>query len=187
MKKFLTFLFAVAAVFLMNISFFTTAEAARVAIVPLQTDEKEVKRSSDFSSYYWDMMVERFKYPDYELMDDEKVADLIPDKGLDSFDEATLKAVLEKADAEIIVAMRIDKVYDEAKNRLTEPHLLCHMKGEYAAYNRLTGKYYQKKINYNEMIEEVLTIKTDWQQEAFASTLRRCLNRTLEDNRKKKK
>jgi hypothetical protein len=61
------------------------------------------------------------------------------------------------------------------------------MKGEFAGYNRLTGKYYYKKMYYKEEIEEILTLKNDWQQDAFASNLKRYINRVMEDNTKPKK
>ena len=60
------------------------------------------------------------------------------------------------------------------------------MKGEYAAYNRLTGKYTDEKLYYKDEIEEVLTLRTDWQQETFARELKRYLYRTLKDKSKKK-
>ena len=77
MKKIFAFIFAVMAVMFMNVPFLGTAEAARVAVVPIQIDETKVERSGDFNSYYWDIMIEKFKYPEYELMDDEKVLEEI--------------------------------------------------------------------------------------------------------------
>ena len=145
MKRFFMFMVAILVVVFMQVPFSGTAEAARVAVVPIQIDEAHVERSADFNGYYWDIMIDKFKYPDYELMDDEKVAAVIPDEGLTSFDQATLMAVCDKVDAEI------KKMY---------------IKGE---------------------IEEVLTLRTDWQQQTFASELKRYINRTIEDKAKKKK
>jgi hypothetical protein len=184
MKKVSSFIFALAALFIMNLSFSVTAEAARVAVVPLQVNEKQVERAKDFTNYYWDVIIEKLKYPDYDLVSDEIVGNAVPDEGLKSFDQATLKDVLEKTDAELVIAMRIDKVEERPYNFQREPKLNCMMKAEYAAYNRLTGKYYAKKINYSRLIEEVLTFKTDWQQEVFASELKRSINRSIEEKKK---
>ena len=170
---------------LLNVPFGNTAEAATVAVVPIDINDK-VARASDFSSYYWDMIVDRFQYPEYELMDDEKVSAFLPDEGLKSFSKASLMDVAEKASAEVVVAMRITEVKETPKSFLREPAVQCIMKGELATYNKLTGKYYYKKIYYDEQIEEVLTVRTDWQQVAFADFLRRGINRTLEDNKKNK-
>lgn len=185
MKKLLTFIFAALSVFIMNVPFAGTAEAARVAVVPIQINEKEVKRSSDFSSYYWDIMVEKFKYPEYELMDDEKVSAVIPDEGLKTFDEATLKGICEKSDAEIVVAMSLDEVKERPLNFRREAYLETFMKGEFASYDRLTGKYYHAKIYEKGEIEEVLTLRTDWQRQTFASELKRHIYRSIEKGKKK--
>ena len=187
MKKVFTFIMAAFMMAFMQISPVGTAEAANVAVVPIQIDDAQVERASDLNNYYWDMLVEKFQYPEYELIADEKVADVIPDTGLTAFDQAALMDLNTKLDADIVIAMRIDKVTETPKPFLREPALQCVMKGEFASYNRLTGNYYRKKINYSEQIEEVLTLRNDWQQNAFADFLRRGINRTIEDKNKKVK
>ena len=148
MKKFFSFIFMLLAVLFINTPFAGMAEAARVAVVPIQTNDKLVERAADFNGYYWDIMIEKFKYPEYELMDDEKVAAVVPDEGLATFDQATLTSICEKVDAEIVVAMRLDEITETPLNFRREPTLETFMKGEFASYNRLTGKYYHKKM-YN--------------------------------------
>ena len=59
----------------MNLPLAGTAEAARVAVAPIQTNDELVERAADFNGYYWDIMIDKFPYPEYELLDDEKVAD----------------------------------------------------------------------------------------------------------------
>lgn len=186
MKRFLTFIFAALMVLFMNIPLVGTVEAARVAVLPIQTNDEQVERAADFNGYYWDIIIEKFPYPEYELMDDEKVAAVIPEEGLASFDKATLMDVCEKSDAEIVVAMRLDEVKERPLNFRREPTLETFMKGEFVGYNRLTGKYYVRKIYDKGEIEEVLTLRTDWQQQTFASELKRCLYRFLEENKTKK-
>ncbi len=185
MKKICLFMVFVLAVFIFTGLLPGNAEAARVAVIPIRVNEAEVERASDFNSYYWDIMVERFKYPEYELMEDEAVAKVLPDSELKSMDKATLIDIATKVDAEIIVAMNLEKVYDKPVPFGQEPSLKCSMIGEFASYNRLTGKYYNKKLNYEEEIEEVLTYKSDWQRAAFVSELERYINRTVENKKKK--
>ena len=186
MKKLFAFIFAVLAVLFMNVPFAGTVEAARVAVVPIQINDSLVERATDFNSYYWDIMIEKFKYPEYELMDDEKVAAVVPEEGLTSYDQKTLKDLCEKTDAEIVVAMRLDEIKEKTMIFRREPTLEIFMKGEFAGYNRLTGKYFHNKMYFKDEIEEVLTLRTDWQQHVFASELKRYINRTLEDKTKKK-
>ncbi len=184
MKKYFLFMASILTVILFNGLLFGTAEAARVAVVPIQIDETRVERASDFQNYYWDVMIDKFRYPDYELMDDDKVSAVLPEKGLKSYDEAMLKDVSMKTDAEIVVAMRLDEIKESPFKSRREPTLKCFMKGEIATYNRLTGKYYNKNLYYNGTIEEVLTLRTDWQQQVFASELKRSINRTIETKKK---
>ncbi len=186
MKKIFAFIFAVLAVVFVNVPFAGTAEAARVAVVPIQIDDTKVERAADFNSYYWDIMVERFNYPEYELIDDEKVAAVVPEEGLASYDQATLMDLCEKTDAEVAVAMRLEETNERPLNYRKEAYLEIFMKGEFASYNRLTGKYYHKKLYFRDEIEEVLTVKTDWQQRVFGSELNRYINRTIEVKKKQK-
>ena len=75
MKKLFAIIFVTLAVLFMNVTYTGTAEASRVAVVPIQVNDELVERAGDFNGYYWDIMVDKFKYPEYELLDDEKVAD----------------------------------------------------------------------------------------------------------------
>ena len=186
MKKILAFMVALFTVILMGGPLTGTAEAAYVAVVPIDIDVDKVERSGDLNGYYWDLVIDKFQYPDYELLDDEKVSAVLPEEGLKSFDKASLAEVADKTGAQVVVAMRISEVKEEPKSFLREPAVLCHMKGELATYNLLTEKYYYKKINYNEQIEEVLTVRNDWLQNAFADYLRRGLYRTIEHKKKEK-
>lgn len=187
MKRLFSFVLSVLCVLLINAPFAGTAEAARVAVVPLQVDDKVVERAADFTGYYWDIMIQKFQYPEYELMDDEKVENVLPEEGLKDFSQAALADICTKTDAEIVVAMRLDNMDQRIMNFRREQTFATFMKGEFASYNRLTGKYFHKNIYEKGEIEEVLTLRTDWQQNAFASELKRCINRTLEDKSKSNK
>lgn len=179
MKKIFTFIMALCTIMCLNIPFAGTAEAAKVAIVPIEINADKVERAADFTSYYWDIMINEFTYPDFNLIDDSDMELAVPDGKLKDFSKETLMDVAGKTGADIVVAMRLDKVSDRAMNFKKEPTLSCVMRGEYASYNGVTGKYYSKHINYKEQIEEVLTYRTDWQQKAFARMTRRYVRRTL--------
>lgn len=183
MKRVLAFVFATLSVLFMQIPLSGAAEAARVAVAPIEINDAKVARASDFNNYYWDIMIDKFRYPEYDLIDETKMEAAIPYDGLKSFDQKTLTDICNKTDAEIVVAMRLDDVHSKVDRNRHDPRTKCYMKGLFVGYNRLTGKYYCKKINYYGEIETVLTLKNDWQQEAFASTLKRCLNQ-MGDNKR---
>ena len=83
--------------------------------------------------------------------------------------------------------MRLEKIDEHSLNFRREPTLETFMKGEFASFNRLTGKYFHKKLYHKGEIEEVLTLRTDWQQQVFASELKRYINRTIEVKKSKNK
>ena len=179
MRKIVALLFAVMAFFCVNISFQGTAEAARVAVLPIQFSDDVLERASDFTSYYWDIMVDRFKYPDYELMDDEKIATALHDEELKSFDKASMLDVAKKTDADIVVVMRLDRLEEESDYFRSEPVRMFRMNGEYAGFNRLTGKYYYKKFHEKYEVPEELTMRNDWQQMTFAQITKSYVYRTM--------
>ncbi len=179
MKMIKSLLAAVLAVFLVNMSIVGTAEAARVAVLPLQFGDGAMERAGDFTSYYWDIMVDKFQYPDYELMDDEKIAAALHDEELKTFDKASLINVADKTSSEIVVVMRLDKLEEESDYFRSEPVVIYRMNGEYAGYNRLTGKYYNKKFHEKYEVEDALTMKNDWQQMTFAELTRSYIHRTM--------
>ena len=55
MKKVLSFVFMALTVLLLSAPLGGVAEAARVAVVPIQIDDQKVARSGDFNGYYWDL------------------------------------------------------------------------------------------------------------------------------------
>ena len=187
MRKLFAFVLAALTLVFMTVPFGSTAEAARVAVVPLQCNEKKVERWADFNSYYWDIIIEKFKYPEYELMDDEKVEAVVPETGLLSYDRETLMKLAQDLDAEIVVAMKLDEVSERMLNFRREQAIATFMQGEYASYNRLSDNYFHKKIYEKGEVLEVLTLRNDWQQRTFASEFKRCVNRTLEDKSRNKK
>jgi len=180
MKRVLAFVFATLFVLFMQVPLSGAAEAARVAVAPIEINNARVARASDFNNYYWDIMIDKFRYPEYDLIDESKMETVISDDGLKSFDQKTLADICNKTDAEIVVAMRLDDVHSKVDRARREPRTKCYMKGLFVGYNRLNGKYYCKKINYYNEMETVLTLKNDWQQQAFASTLKRCLGQMAE-------
>lgn len=179
MKKILTLVFVVLSVLFVNSSFLGTAEAARVAVLPLQLSDDVLERAGDFTSYYWDIMVDKFKYPDYELMDDDKIATALHDEELKSFDKASLMSVADRTSTEIVVVMRLDRLEEESDYFRADPVKIFRMNGEYAGYNRLTGKYYYKKFHEKYEIPDELTLKNDWQQMTFAQLTKSYVYRTM--------
>ena len=186
MHKLIEVIISVITVFLISFSTASTVEAALVAVLPIEVDETKIERAKDFNDYYWDVMVNRFKYPDYDLMDDDKVAAAVPENGLPSYERPVLVGLADQIDADIVIVMRLDYIDEQLTSPFSEERMTeLYMNGEYASYNKLTDKYYHKKFFEKNRMEEELILKNDWQYEVFNSNLNRYINRTLEDNDKK--
>ena len=93
MKKIVTFICSVLAVLFMHMPFIGTAEAAYVAVIPIDVDVDKVERAADLTNYYWDLIIDKFQYPDYELVDDEKVAAVLPEEGLKTYDQSPIPKI----------------------------------------------------------------------------------------------
>ena len=180
MKRIFLFMMAVLSVFCLTTGFTGKAEAARVAVLPIQINEAQVERGSDWNSWYWDIAVDRLHYPDFELLDDTTVSQVVPATGLASFDKNTLMAVASQTGADIVVALRIDKVGETFYNFRTESMIGMRVEGQFASYNGVTGKYYQKKIHSYDETEDAYLTKTDWQARWMQQNLNRYINRTIE-------
>ncbi len=186
MKKFMELGSLLFSVLLFCLTTIGSVEAAWVAVLPIEVNETNVERAKDFTDYYWDVIVNRFKYPDYELLDDDKLTAVVPEKGLTSYSRTVLADIATKTDADIVIAMRLDSVGEELSSSFSEERLVeCSMNGEFASYNRLTGNYYDKKFYYRDRKEEALIIKNDWQYFIFNSDLNRYINHTLRDKNNK--
>ena len=146
MKRLMHLACAVLLTITMHLVLTDTAEAARVAVLPIQFSDAVLERANDFTSYYWDIMVEKFQYPEYELMDDEKISAVLPNEELKSFDKASLQMVAEKTDADVVVVMRLDRMEEKPDYFGMEAYMEFLLEGEYAGYNRLTDRYYHKKF-----------------------------------------
>ena len=179
MKRILSVLIAIMSVFFVSTSFPGAAEAARVAVLPIQFSDAVLERANDFTSYYWDIMVEKFQYPEYELMDDEKISAVLPNEELKSFDKASLQMVAEKTDADVVVVMRLDRMEEKPDYFGMEAYMEFLLEGEYAGYNRLTDRYYHKKFHEKYRQPDELTYRNDYQQMTFVTLTKSYVYRTM--------
>jgi hypothetical protein len=53
------------------------------------------------------------------------------------------------------------------------------MKGEFASYNRISGKYQHKLIDDENEVEEVLLVRGNWRAELFSKMARRYMSRAM--------
>ena len=182
MKKLLSLVFAVLAfVFTTGITNAPAAEAARVAVLPLQQDNlvRDEEDTRDYSLLYWDVATDLFKFPAFDLLGDDEVQKALPAAGVKDFSEATLKAFADKTEADIVIAMRLDELTSRGLMARREQTMALNMKGDFASYNRISGKYQHKKIYEENEVEEVLLVRGDWRSESFSKITKRYMERAL--------
>ena len=182
MKKLLGIILALLA-FIATSGITTTpsAEAARVAVLPLQQDNliKDQEDTHDYSTYYWDEATDIFKFPAFDLMGDDEVAKAIPAAGLKDYSEATLKTIADKLEADIVIAMSLEKLTNSAVFSRREDTVREDMRGSFASYNRISGKYLTRKIYVSDEVEAVLLVRGDWRAELFSKTVRRYMKQAI--------
>jgi hypothetical protein len=182
MKKLLGIIFALLA-FIATSGITTTpaAEAARVAVLPLQQDNliKDEEDTHDYSTYYWDEATDIFKFPAFDLMGDDEVAKALPAEGLKDYSETTLKTIADKLEADIVIAMSLDKLTSSHVFSRREETVREDMRGTFASYNRISGKYLNRKVYVSDEVEEVLLVRGDWRGELFSKIAKRYMQQAI--------
>jgi hypothetical protein len=186
MKKFTSLLLLLAAVFCLNVPLTQTAEAARIAVLPLQVsaeveaDKAKDADTPDYGALYWELAAMLYKYPSFDMVGDDDLAKAVPAEGLKNFDRATLEDIANKTGADIVVTMRLDKLREKGVNYRAESYLDLFMKGDFASLNRVTGKYYHNDIYEKDNIEEQLTTRRNARQDYFVKNAKRYMKRAVE-------
>lgn len=93
--------------------------------------------------------------------------------------EATLAKIAKEADADIVIAMQLDKLDDTAIDSGEERKLQLDLQGYTVAYNKITGKFYKHRIYNDKVIPEALTSRWDWVHEEWARAVRVEIDRAL--------
>ena len=183
MKKLLGLLVTVFALLFTLGPNMNTAEAARVAVLPLQLDnlkqDSEDVGKHDYSSLYWDEATDLFKFPSFDLMGDDEVQKVLPAEGLKDYSQATLKDLANKLECDIVFVMKMDELTSKGQSWLREPTEILFMGGEVAYYNRISGKYKRDKIYEKNEVEEALLVRGDWRAEMFSKVTRRYMQRAM--------
>ena len=183
MKKLLGLLLTVFALMFSFGPDMNTAEAARVAVLPLQMDnlkqDSEDMGKHDYNSLYWDEATDLFKFPSFDLMGDDEVQKALPAEGLKDYSQVTLKSLANKLECDIIFAMQLDEITSTAQSWLREPTEILFMSGKVAYYNRISGKYKLENIYEKNEVEEALLVRGDWRTDLFGKTTRRYMQRAM--------
>ena len=155
------------------------AEAASIALLPLinnvQGDEvaNQVYYKSAINAVNTQngfMLVENDKLT--AAIEAANIAGNIPTK-------ATFEKIAKEGNVDIVVAMELDKLENITIYSSEENKLQLVLDGKAAAYNRITGEFYQHRIYDDKTVPEALTTRWDWTHEEWGRNVRAEINRIL--------
>ena len=156
------------------------AEAASVALVPLINNVQGDEIANQI--FYKNAIGAINAQQSYTIVDNDHVTAVIEanKNGNNVPTDAALKKIAKDAKVDIVIAVQLDKLYDEPVVPPSERMLKLNMDGKAVAYNALTGKFYKHRIYSDKQIDETLTSRWDWVHEEWGYAVRHEMNRILQ-------
>ncbi len=159
----------------------SSVEAAKLAVVPLIMNSHVEDPQGMKPMVFSEAVGKLFKYPEYDMVDRDivkKTALELQDK---VFTEAGMKAICAASGADISVAMSLDNFgWKETAQTSNSPTTVCDFRGQFATYNRLTGKYKHENWSDDASFETgALSPRRDWAHEELARYFRIMLKDAL--------
>lgn len=156
------------------------AEAASVALVPLINNVQGDEIANQI--FYKNAIGTINAQQGYTIVDNDHVTAIIEanKNGQNVPTEAALKTIAKDAKVDVVIAVQLDKLYDEPVVPPSERMLKLTMDGKAVAYNALTGKFYKHRIYSDKQIDETLASRWDWVHEEWGYAVRHEMNRILQ-------
>ena len=178
--NFLRYLLMGAAVGFMSLASFNSAEAARIALLPLINN---VAERDDLQQIYYDRAIEVTKnVPDAEIVDsielDKAIEKNLKPNQLPA--QAAGEAIARDGGVDVVIMMQVDKL--DYKNKGFGSHsenVVLQEKGSLVAYDLATGKYTNKKISDTRERQKSMLARYDISGEQFADSVTREIKRIL--------
>lgn len=172
------FMMAVMA-FCFTVPAFSTAEAANVALLPLINN---VAGNTTAGQVYAEKALNAIKaQKGFTLVENAKVKAAIKKYFVEGQlpNEGILKKIAEEGGADIVICMELNTLTDE-KLVGQDDVLKLNLRGNTAAYNKITGAYLPNDFHNDAEIEEVFTSRWDWKSEEWGRTVTREVNKALQ-------
>lgn len=156
------------------------AEAASVALVPLINNVQGDEIANQI--FYKNAIGTINAQQGYTIVDNDHVTAIIEanKNGQNVPTEDALKTIAKDAKVDVVIAVQLDKLYDEPVVPPSERMLKLTMDGKAVAYNALTGKFYKHRIYSDKQIDETLASRWDWVHEEWGYAVRHEMNRILQ-------
>ena len=179
MKKLLRYLVLSIMALAFCLPAFGRAEAATVALLPLVNNVQDDELASQV--FYKEAMAVLNSNPGIVLVENDKLlAAIEANKTTGAVPgEAVLAKIAKDGDVDVVIAMQLDVLNDEALRSSEGDRLQLDIQGYAVAYNRLTGEYYNHRIYNDDTIPEVFSSRWDVTHEEWGKAVRYEVRRIL--------
>lgn len=163
---------------IISLSSFNSAEAAKVALLPLVNN---VVERDDLSTIYYDRAVEATRNAnDAELVDSSEL-----DKAINKYvkmgelpNQENCAAIANEGGVDIVIAVEIDVLDNKPLDAFSDDTKM-YMKGRLVSLNLQTGKYINKSIDDDKIVPQMTLARYDGCGDMFGDAVTREVKRIL--------
>lgn len=173
MNKILRYLLLAVMVVGFTIPAFGKAEAAKIAVLPLATQEQD-----DTARRVWiEECMDYFKFPAFDMVDDATLDKVLKEEnyavvGKQGPDEAFLKRVMDKTGADMAIMMTVDELsLEPTMLGGREPYYELVQKTRIMMVNNISGKVSTHRVNDSDVVEDALITRGDYMHDEFRNTV----------------
>lgn len=155
------------------------AEAASVALLPLINN---VAGDTIASQVYFKSALSSINAQQgFVLVDNDQLTAAIESAqlGREVPDRATLAKIAKAGNVDLVIAMQLDVLKDEAIYDANDDRLKLDLQGHAVSYNKLTGEYDKHRIFDDKEIPAALASRWDWTHDEWGRNVKREVNRIL--------
>ena len=155
------------------------AEAASVALLPLINN---VAGDTIASQVYFKSALSSINAQQgFVLVDNDQLTAAIEaaQLGREVPDQATLAKIAKAGNVDLVIAMQLDVLKDEAIYDANDDRLKLDLQGYAVSYNKLTGEYDKHRIFDDKEIPAALASRWDWTHDEWGRNVKREVNRIL--------
>ena len=155
------------------------AEAASVALLPLINNVEGDTIASQI--YFKSALGVINSQKGFVLVDNDQLNAVIEAAklGKEVPDQATLAKIAKDANVDLVIAMQLDVLKDEAIYDANDDRLKLDLQGYAVSYNKLTGEFNKHRIFDDKEIPAALASRWDWTHDEWGRNVKREVNRIL--------
>ena len=155
------------------------ADAASVALLPLINNVEGDTIASQI--YFKSALGAINSQKGFVLVDNDQLNAVIEAAklGKEVPDQATLAKIAKDANVDLVIAMQLDVLKDEAIYDANDDRLKLDLQGYAVFYNKLTSEFDKHRIFDDKEIPAALASRWDWTHEEWGRNVKREINRIL--------